>query len=223
MAKQAVKRRTEPAKEEVKLPDRPTYSAPPATQSERNYFEQYGDSAGQKNLVGQLLKFSKGDWLTGEDNEELEAGTKLVAVMDQLLVGWVKWVGNKPEQQSMGLLIEGYQPPRRDVLGDTDDTTWEVDDRGQPRDPWQFTNYVVMKDPGAKMDPNSMYTFATSSRGGISAVAQLCQVYGKMMRERPEEYPIVALKTSSYDHPKKEFGRIKVPVLEVVGWEKKPG
>lgn len=219
MAKQAVKRSEKQQSAEVVPMKQASTSL--ATAQERNYFEQYGDQASQRNLVGQLLKFSKGDWLAGEDSDEVPVGTKLVAIMDQVMVGWVKWRDNRPEQQHMGLIVEGFQPPRRSDLGDTNDSDWELDDRGQPRDPWQFTNYVVMKEPGKKMDMQHMYTFATSSRGGIGAVGQLCQVYGKGMRERPDEYPVVALKVSAYDHPKKEFGRIKVPVLEVVGWEKK--
>jgi hypothetical protein len=199
-----------------------TTSLADQTAAGKNYFEQYGEQTAQTNIVGRLLKFSKGDWLAGEDNEELDVGTKLVAVMDQVLVGWVKWVDNKPVQQLMGLLIEGFQPAKRGELGDADDSEWEVDDQGRPRDPWQFTNYVIMKAPGKKItDVANLYTFTTSSRGGIGAVGKLCSEYGKAMRERPEEWPVVALKSTAYDHPNKQFGRIKVPVLEVVGWEKK--
>src|SRR4029078_9906099 len=91
--------------------------------------------------------------------------------MDQLMVGWVKWVDNKPDQQEMGLLTEGHTPPARcamgdtdeaawevagrgkppsarSAMGDTDQAAWEVDASGKPRDPWQFTNYLILKKPG---------------------------------------------------------------------------
>ena len=191
-------------------------------QLEMNAFESYGSQVAQRAIVGKLLKFNKGDWLAGEDDEEIEDGTTFVANMDQLLVGWVKWVDNKPEQQLMGLIIEGHQSPKRDSLGDLDQGLWEVDAQGKPRDPWQFTNYVLMKMPGADggKDEN-LFTFATSSRGGLNCIGELCKQFGKEMRQRSDEYPIVEIGTGAYNHPNKEFGRIKIPTMKIVGWEKK--
>jgi hypothetical protein len=187
-----------------------------------NYFETYAAQVTQKQIVGRLLKFNKGDYLAGEDNEELPIGTKLAANMDQLMVGWIKWVDNKPEQQIMGLVVEGYKPPKRTELGDDNEELWEEDSQGKRRDPWQFSNYLLMKEPGsARTSDDELFTFALSSRGGLNAVGELCKVFGKEMRKRPDEYPIVELKVGAYDHPNKEFGRIKYPILEVVGWEKK--
>lgn len=187
-----------------------------------NAFEAYGAQAAQSNLVGQLLKFSKGDWLVGQSNTELKPGTKMVAVMDQLYVGWVKWEDNKPTEQLMGLIIEGYKPMNRKDLGDNDESLWEVDMQGKPRDPWQRTNYLVLRDVGLEeADEDKMYTFTTSSKGGINAIGKLCQAYGKNMRQRPNDYPIVELQVDSYAHPIKEYGRIKIPMLELTGWEAK--
>lgn len=190
--------------------------------SATNYFEDYGNRASNRAIVGRLLKFSKGDWLAGEDAEEMERGYKLVAQMDTLSIGWIKWVDSKPEQQIMGLVVEGYQPPRRADLGDLDKGLWEVDvTSGQPRDPWQFSNYLICKEVGKKGDEENLYTMAASSRGGINAIGDLCKTYGKKMREMPDEYPVIALGVDSYEHSNKAFGRIKVPVLEVVAWEGK--
>jgi len=187
-----------------------------------NPFEAYGAQASQNNLVGQLLKFSKGDWLVGQNNTEMKPGTKLVAVMDQLYIGWVKWEDNKPTEQLMGLVVEGYKPMHRKDLGHNDESSWEVDMTGKPRDPWQRTNYLVLRDVGlTEIDEDKMYTFTTSSKGGINAIGKLCQQYGKSMRQRPADYPIVELQVDSYAHPIKEYGRIKVPMLELVGWESK--
>lgn len=189
--------------------------------SERNVFEQYGSQMSQSNITGQLLKFSKGDWLFGQDDEEMKAGTKLVANIPELMVGWIKWVDNKPVEQLMGRLADGFQPKRRSELGDNDDTTWEVDAQGKPRDPWQFTNYLLMKRPGKKAVDDELFTFTTSSRGGLGALGALCKTYGQEMRTKPDELPIVELDVNSYNHPNKDFGRIKVPVFNVVGWESK--
>lgn len=187
-----------------------------------NFYEAYGNSVSNRNIVGSLLKFSKGDYLAGEAGEEVPIGTKLVVNMDSLSIGWIKWQDNKPVEQDMGPVMEGYRPRKRTELGDTDEEQWEEDTQGQKRDPWQFSNYILMRPVGRPdADETEMYTFATSSRGGLNAIGELCKVYGKNMREKPDDFPVVALQVNSYVHPNKEFGRIKVPVLEVVGWESK--
>ena len=188
---------------------------------ERNYFESYGDQVSQKSIVGQLLKFNKGDYLAGENEDEVEEGTQLVANMDQFMVGWIKWVDNKPEQQIMGPIAEGFQPPRRNTLGDDDKDLWETDTAGKARDPWQFSNYVVMKEVGKPGNVENLYTFAISSKGGLNALGEVCKAYGREMRTNGDQWPIIELGVDSYVHSNKEFGRIKVPVLKVVGWEDK--
>ena len=81
----------------------------PAT---RNAFESYGQQMALTSIVGTLIKFNKGDWVDGDD-QDLEEDTELVVNMDQLLTGWVKWVDQRPTEQIMGPVGEGYQPPRR--------------------------------------------------------------------------------------------------------------
>ena len=91
---------------------------------------------------------------------------------------------------------------------------------GTPRDPWQFTNTLIMKEVGADgRDEEALFTFTTSSRGGLNCVGELCRVFGRQMRMRPDEFPIVELGVDSYKHSNPEFGKIKVPLMEVVGWE----
>lgn len=182
-----------------------------------NYFQSYGDQVSQKSIVGKLLKFSKGDYLVGEDNDEVEEGTQYVANMDELMVGWIRWSDNKPTDQIMGRVSEGYQPAKRNTLGDDDKARWEVDDQGRERDPWQFSNYLILKTPGEQGE-DALFTFTTSSRGGLNAIGELCKAYGKAMRQRPDELPIISLGVGSYQHSNKAFGRIKFPTFEVVGW-----
>lgn len=182
----------------------------------RNVFESYGATMSISSITGTLIKFNKGDWVTGDD-EDLDEGMELVANMDQLMVGWIKWIDNRPSEQIMGPVVEGYQPPRRNELGDQNQDEWETDDQGRARDPWQFSNYIVMKEPGQPATEDNLYTFATSSKGGLGAIGALCRTYGKEMRTRAGEYPIVKLDSDSYMH--REYGRTKVPLLTVIGWE----
>jgi len=183
-----------------------------------NPFTAYGEQASQKSIVGKLLKFSKGDFLAGQDEDEVPAGTEFVANMDELLAGWIRWEENKPTDQIMGKVSDGYQPPRRNELGDTDKTQWEVDAQGKERDPWQFSNYLLLKGTG---DDSELYTFTASSKGGLNALGDLCKAYGKALAQRPNEYPVISVGVSSYNHPNKEYGRIKVPTFTICGWASK--
>ena len=183
-------------------------------------FQAYGDQVRQTAIVGHLLKFSKGDWVAGEEQAEIPDGTKFIVHMGELLVGWVRWKDSRPTDHVMGRVIDGYKPPRRETLGDLDENEWETDDAGQARDPWQFSNYLLMLGPD--LDTGEMtqaYTFVTASRGGINAVGDLCVKYGKMRRQRPNDMPVVELSQGSYQHKDRSLGRIKYPIFNVVGWE----
>lgn len=188
--------------------------------NERNAFEAYGQQMSMTSISGTLIKFNKGDWVTGDDEDvEQEVLDGVVANMDQLMVGWIKWQDNKPVEQIMGPVAEGYQAPRRNELGDMDQNEWDVDNQGRPRDPWQFSNYIVLKVPGEDASEDNLYTYATSSKGGLGAIGALCREYGKEMRRRPDEYPIIKLGADSYSHA--EYGRTYVPLIQIVGWERK--
>src|SRR5215475_7149049 len=53
--------------------------------------ERYGRSGG--NLYGELLKFSgkTGAWTSGAQSVEVPIGTQLVAIVSELVAGFVKW------------------------------------------------------------------------------------------------------------------------------------
>jgi hypothetical protein len=185
---------------------------------ERNVFEAYSEAANGNRIVGDFLKFSKGDWLFGRNADEMDRGTRLVANVLELKVGWQRWEGGKPTDSNMGRVMDAFIPPVRASLGDNDKDLWERDEQtGQPRDPWQLTNTLILK---AELG-DDLYTFSTSSKGGIGAIGKLAGEFGKHMRARPNELPVVALEVDSYAHPNKALGRIKTPVFKLVGWTDK--
>jgi len=186
---------------------------------DKDPFQAYADSVGQTSIIGQLLKFSKGEWLAGKEGEEIALGTKFVANLDSMLVGWIKWVDNKPEQQIMGKVLDRYTPPKRHELGDLDEATWELDHRGDPRDPWQEASYILMKKPGVKFTRDTAFTFSTSSFGGKGALAELCSAYAEQRITRDDQFPIVKLGKDSYPHA--NFGKIWKPKFLLAGWESK--
>jgi hypothetical protein len=190
-----------------------TTSQAVATQ-ESNPWLDYGNSATGTRIVGQLLKFSKfGQWTAGQDNIEIPMGTRMIAHAIEIYVGWIKWQDNKPVEQLMHKLGDGIKPPSRAELGDTDSAAWDIGIDDRPRDPWQFSNYLVLMD-----DDGGLYTFATASKGGIQAVGSLAKAYGLRMRQHPNELPVVELGWDSYDHPNKAYGEIRYPVFEITSW-----
>lgn len=181
----------------------------------RNAFEQYAEEANRNRIVGELIKFNRGEWTYGRNADEMKAGSRFVANMDGLTVGWTKWKDNKPTEVVAGLVLEAFQPPRRSELGDEDEKLWEIDTEGRPKDPWQFGNTLILKDENG----DQLYTFSASSKGSIAMIGKLCGDYGRQMRQRPTDFPIVEIGRSHYMHP--VYKKTYVPEMKIVGWAAK--
>src|SRR5262249_32776448 len=125
-----------------------------STTSHTDPFEEYANAIVAR---GKFLKFVKGDFFAGKENEEIPLGTKFVALMAQLTVGWIHWRDGMPDDKRMGLLTECYKPPLRSELGDTDKTSWESDNNGEEQDPTQYTNELPMR----RVDTGEVYVFST--------------------------------------------------------------
>lgn len=183
----------------------------------RNFdaFVSYGQQAATSggNIVGDLLLFTKGEYVAGQGKDEVAEDTRVVVNMDTMIVGWQRWENKKPVEQIMGLLFDAFQPPPRTTLGRMDDKEWEMDVNGKPIDPWQFTNQFICKDEA----DSTVYTFATSSRGGIGAIGTLTKAYGEQARTMKQgAMPVIELGVDSYPH--KEYGKTYVPVFPIVDW-----
>jgi len=183
-----------------------------------NPYLAFGNAvASMSRIKGQLLKFNKGEWTAGTEAEELSEGTRLVANMEQLLIGWQRWEDNRPVEEDMGLVLDEFIAKKRHELSFTDQAEWETDkNSGLPRDPWRWTCMLILKGTDRH---GQIYTFSTQSKGGIDACGLLARTYGKEMREHPDEFPIVALGRESYKHA--EYGKIYKPLFPIVDWRDK--
>jgi hypothetical protein len=182
----------------------------------KNPYEQYAEQTDTQRWLGALLKFTKGDYLVGRDAEECPE-TEVVALMQGMLHGWIRWEDNYPVDHKMGPLLEGHVPDARDKLGYLDEAQWEVDGNGKVRDPWQLSVYP----PVISINAETVYTFATNSDGGRRrAIGPLCKEYGARIRQYPDEVPIVKLDQDSYMHPDHRIGRVKYPLFPVQRWVK---
>src|SRR5215213_1617758 len=181
--------------------------------TDRNVFEQLAAAVAHTSFEGELLKFSKGEYLARND-EPIEPGTEFIAHVPGLQVGHVKWEDGRPIQHEMGYVADGYRPQRRSELGDNDPSAWAVDEQGQPRDPWQTTMHL----PLTRRATGRRSSFTTSSKGGISAVGALAAAYGRRIRDNPNDLPIVSLAVGSYRHLNRAYGKIFVPQFDVIEW-----
>lgn len=172
-------------------------------------YAAYGAKVG---VQGQFLSFKNGEFLYGQDDKEIPLGSKLAANMVGLRIGWRRWYDAKVTDDLTVPLVDQQQPQQpRSTLGDDDQSRWETDDKGQPRDPWQLTNVLEM----AGSDGEN-FIYSTGSKGGIGAIGRLCKEYGKLYRQHPNEVPIVELGRDSYNHP--TYGKTYFPVFTIVGW-----
>jgi hypothetical protein len=176
-------------------------------------FQAFADAVAPQYIVGKLLKFSKGLWLAGQNSEPVEQKQFLVG-MHALLTGWVRWHDFKPVEHAMISIGNRQLPPRRHELGDNDPSTWETDDRGQKKDPWQPTSYLPM----IADDDGEAFTFPASSKGALDALGKLSRAYAVQRRRAPGELPLTTLGSSGYPHSKREYGYVKTPVFLVTGW-----
>jgi hypothetical protein len=134
-----------------------------------DYFERYGQAASGRRFVGDLLKFGKdGIYIAGREGREVKYGTQMVAYMPSLRCGWIRWEDGHLVEGPMGLVADGFVPPKRDTLeGTPDESSWEKDDKGKPVNPWQISNDLALFDPQGV----AFYTFATTSKGGLARLA----------------------------------------------------
>jgi hypothetical protein len=194
----------------------PTESTALAVIGDDDVFAAYANAVAPRNVIGTLLKFSKGDYLAGEEGAPVPTGTVVTANVAELFVGWVRWANNKPTDHIMFRVADGKAVPKRAELGNLDQDKWERDNHGEARDPWQFTNYLPMIN-----ESGELFTFTSASRGGISAIGELCRRYSQYRKHHPDMLPLIALDVDSYQHKVKEYGRIKVPRFTPAGWEPK--
>src|SRR5262249_24028049 len=80
----------------------------------------YADAVSPRHIVGQLLRFIKGDYFAGEGGAPVPISTKFTVAADELLAGWIKWTDGKPAEHIMVRVADGKLPPKRSELGDQD-------------------------------------------------------------------------------------------------------
>jgi hypothetical protein len=180
-----------------------------ATKREAEVTNHYLRVAAETETFGPFLKFNSGAFLVGDN--EIPEGREYIAHMDGAYIGWVKFSLNKVVARRMGKIADGFIPAEREALGDNDRTRWDIDGKGDPKDPWVLQRMVPFED----VKTREVVWFATSTAGGIGAVGELCGDYG---RNRHLGMPVIKLAVSGYKN--KKYGSwVDTPNFPIVRWK----
>jgi hypothetical protein len=157
------------------------------------------------NDLGTLLKFAKGVWTLGED--KAPAGAEFIAAPEAVVIGWVRFDDKKVAERILKRPGDKRRLPDRDELSMADKSTWPLDGKGLPKDPWVRQHYLPLID-----GDGALVTFVSGSVGGKLAIGKLCSAYLKNKAR-----PIVKLDVGSFRS--KEYGAIPAPDFNIVGFE----
>ncbi len=182
----------------------------PTTPTDDDPYSAYGRAVASDTP---FLKFIKGEFRYGVDDEVLPIETRLVPNMADLKAGYLKWKNGQPADEVMVRIAEGKPIPQREDLGDEDQSAWETDPNGTSLDPWQEVNTLPMKDPKTEQE----FVFTTGSRGGIGAIGKLSIAYGRQRHKQGDKLPIIKIGSDSYRH--KTYGEVPFPTFKIVGWQ----
>src|SRR5262245_56269589 len=186
-------------------------------QTEIDNFRAFASAARVKqNFEGTILKYIKGNWSAGKDGADMN-GAQLTALVEQLAIGWTKWIDRRPIDYRVGFVSDGFTPPRRQDLDMQDENNWARDYEGRPRDPWQFGMHLPLLN-----EEGEQYIFSTSSQGGRNALANLADAYAdkRMSSNGKNLCPLVELGTESYDH--RSYGTVNTPTFDILKWVEPP-
>jgi hypothetical protein len=172
--------------------------------------EQYLDATAEESA--QFLKFVKGEFQYGVDEETLDAGTELALKPDSIEAGHVRFFDNKVTDEAMTPVCNGMFTPR-DQLGDDDEALWETDDDGKPSDPWRRCRRFQCK----SLETGEEFIFSTFSQGGRRAVDKMLRGYHTGLRKKLTGIPIICNDVDDYKHPK--YGKVFVPQFPIIAWK----
>jgi hypothetical protein len=167
------------------------------------------------DLIGLLLKFVKGKWFIRESKEkEREVSATDMFVVDPVSYaeGWIRWENKKPTVKLYARRVDGWIAPSRGALPDQDQSRWAINAQG-PQDPWQWVQYLLLKD----LATGELLTWQSTTWGGSGAIGEFLDEWAKDFKNHPGEDPIVLLQ--SWDKPHPDWGKVPRPRLKLVGWQ----
>lgn len=161
------------------------------------------------------LVFNRGQWLIKDTviNGDKQFGARV----DWLHQGWSRWWDGKLTCFFGGYLSDGYEPLRREALGDVNEDLWVIYNKG--KDPWRLMWHLPVFD----IETAEPFLFSTDSKGGAAALKSLINAHCDRVELHPEDettMPVLSLRSGSYEHS--AFGEVHTPVFDIVNWTRAP-
>lgn len=196
---------------------------------------------------GVQFSFSLGQWTTGTKKAEKKAvpqGTRLVANMPNIAATWLKWeyltdktTGEMVEKDGKPIKYPNYLPlcfpamgddmKLREELGDTDQSEWETDDKGNPQDPWK----PVLAIPVRLEDDTTINHILLSTKSSTIAGFNLFAEVMEEMVTKSGQLPVIEIGSAKAESKRKVKKIVRgkevlvdvtnvwdVPTFEVVEW-----
>ncbi len=170
----------------------------------------------ERRKTSGYLRFRNGQWID-QDGNEVVIGTKFVANVPTLSVGFIRFKGKGEAPQKALTLAANNEPVTREELGDLNPNTWPLQNNGEPKDPWNATYELDAAD--AEMGRPTTITASTWT--AREAVLDLVDDWDAKQTDHPHQLPIIALGATTRD-----IGRhrdVDVPLLTIVGWTEDTG
>jgi hypothetical protein len=167
-------------------------------------------------MGGRMVKFDgkAKKFVYADDGTEIGDDIDLIALDDQVQVGWIRFHGKGEQPDRIaGLLSDGFDLPPRESLGDDDPSTWEIGLDGRPQDPWVHQIAVVLQ----RVDTGELLSFVTGSSTGRRAIGELVRHADRLHKTHPDEYAVVRFKPSGFNHRDPRVGWVSTPKFAVVG------
>jgi hypothetical protein len=167
---------------------------------------------------GRYSRFKDGKFITTDDGAEMDTAADYVCLFKETRISWKRFEeGETPTVQGGLLFDDSYVLPRREELGDIDESEWPEGLDGKPSDPWQHFIEIVLQ----RLDTAEIFLFSASTITARKAVGALLRHCERASRNEPDYAPIVKLRTGSFKHRDSRIGQVIVPSFVVVGSKKK--
>ena len=194
-----------------------------ATQSHVNPFAAAGAGAGSSTYV--KFKGASGDFLCGQDETELDHGTKLAFDLANSQFVWAFWWEEEVLETIPVMVIENpvawnREPNHLPEKYDGDMSLEEIRAKQADRssnfmDGWGCQAVVGMREIGGE---NEEFTLKLNAGVGLTAFRALLGNFGKQYLRKEGLTPVVEISASSYQSKVKGVGKRYSPTFKIVDW-----
>jgi hypothetical protein len=168
-----------------------------------------------------MIKFNSGNWTISD--VAVPGTARFVIYPDQVAHSWTHFADGKAVSEISAVVADDedgdvelriVSGKGREDLGHDDQTKWDCDASGKPRDPWVYGFALPM----TNAETGAAVTFKIASVGGMAAIAGQVASFS---RNRHLGHPIVTLSAGSYKN-KKYGGYTSFPVFVEAGFDAPP-